>query len=109
MAEPEILHLPDRASDEATRRLVLAGGYSRTIAGALKILIGLVLKVTGWALSDTLQHETAEALAVLVGIGLELWGVSQVMHARHSRGDVSLTGKRLRPVETVVLPTRDSR
>jgi hypothetical protein len=103
MANQDMLELP--SEDGATRRLVGVGGYSRTIAGALKILLGVVIKLTGWAIAEGLQLEIVEGLSLLIGIGLDLWGVGQVMHARQSRGDINLLGQRIKPVETVVLPT----
>ena len=93
---------------EPTRREVSAGGYSRTIAGAIKMFIGvalhLILKLTGWALPEMMQSEVIDGLALLVILGLELWGGIEVYAARSSRGDVTVLGKRVADVAVTVAP-----
>ena len=69
--------------------------YSQTIKGALKILLGIVIKLTGWALSETLQSDLIEGLSLLIGIVLDLWGVSQVYRGRQALGGIDWRGRRV--------------
>lgn len=102
MADGDILQLPP-TDDGTSRRLVLPGGFSRTLKGVLKIAVGIVLKSTGWALSAADQNELVSGLMMLVGLALDCWGMGQIYVARQSRGDLSVIGQRVKPVETVVL------
>ena len=69
--------------------------YSQTIKGALKILLGVLIKLTGWTLSETLQSDLIEGLSLLIGIALDLWGVSQVYRGRQALGGLDWKGKRV--------------
>lgn len=94
----------NRELSRPNRRYVPPDGYSATIRGALKILVGVVIKIGGWALSAALQDDIVQGISLLVGIAFDLWGASQVYQARMDRGDVDWTGKRVKPVEIIVAP-----
>lgn len=107
MEKPLITYESTDAGD-IERRLMPSMGFSATIRGALKILIGAIIKISGFALSDQIQSELVEGLSMLIGLGLDAWGLWQIYHARQRRGDIDWKGQRRRQVEIILGPTTRS-
>lgn len=81
-----------------------AGGRSRTMTGAIVVLLGGVLTMLGFSIPEEELGEMVNLALAVIGGTVQLIGVATAMYARYSRGDVTITGKKVADTKVEVTP-----
>lgn len=81
-----------------------AGGRSRTMTGGLAALIGSILLLVGVSVPVDELSDVLEKIMLIIGGIAQVVGIVTAMYARYSRGDITVTGKKVADTKVEVTP-----